>query len=85
MRFIRPFFFAIATLATLVFSAPVACAQVYKTFYSDTSDNSGSFAFGKLVQGSDGNFYGTTAFGRLKNIGTVFKMTPDGNVVTLLF
>lgn len=35
-----------------------------------------------LVQGSDGNFYGTTSGGNV-NLGTVFKMTPSGTLTTL--
>ena len=39
---------------------------------------------GALVQGSDGNFYGTTfRGGSSSNGGTVFKMTPTGTVTTL--
>jgi uncharacterized repeat protein (TIGR03803 family) len=37
-----------------------------------------------LTQGSDGNFYGTTALGGASNEGTVFKITPAG-VETLLY
>jgi uncharacterized repeat protein (TIGR03803 family) len=37
-----------------------------------------------LTQGSDGNFYGTTALGGTSNEGTVFKITPAG-VETLLY
>ncbi len=33
-----------------------------------------------LVQGADGNFYGTTEKGGADNYGVVFKMTPDGTV-----
>jgi uncharacterized repeat protein (TIGR03803 family) len=36
-----------------------------------------------LVQGSDGNFYGTTVGGGAMNLGTVFEMTPSGAVTTL--
>lgn len=36
-----------------------------------------------LVQGSDGNFYGTTAFGGTANRGVVFKITPAGTETVL--
>ena len=36
-----------------------------------------------LVQGSDGNFYGTTTKGGPADLGTVFKMTPDGTTTLL--
>jgi uncharacterized repeat protein (TIGR03803 family) len=38
---------------------------------------------GGLIQGADGNFYGTTAFGSLKNDGTIFKITPSGRITSL--
>ncbi|MCM3876005.1 MAG: IPT/TIG domain-containing protein, partial [Thermoanaerobaculia bacterium] len=38
-----------------------------------------------LVQGTDGNFYGTTRGGGPRNFGTVFKMTPAGELTTLHF
>jgi len=37
-----------------------------------------------LLQGSDGNFYGTTAGGGAGGGGTVFKMTPAGALTTLV-
>jgi uncharacterized protein (TIGR03437 family) len=47
----------------------------------------GSDGFGPmnapLVQGSDGNFYGTTDAGGIDNNGTVFKLTPAGTLTTL--
>jgi uncharacterized repeat protein (TIGR03803 family) len=38
-----------------------------------------------LVQGSDGNFYGTTSSGGVDGYGTVFKVTPAGTLTTLHF
>ncbi len=44
----------------------------------------GSFPVAPLVQGSDGNFYGTTLQGGVNpGAGTVFKMTPAGVVAVL--
>src|SRR5262249_42951520 len=37
-----------------------------------------------LVQGPDGNFYGTTAQGGPKGSGTVFRVTPAGELTTLV-
>jgi uncharacterized repeat protein (TIGR03803 family) len=49
----------------------------------DGTDGEKSFA--ALVQGTDGNFYGTTSFGGANaNFGgTVFKITPSGTLTTL--
>ncbi len=43
----------------------------------------GSNSQAVLVQGSDGNFYGTTLLGGANRYGTVFKITPSGTVSTL--
>jgi uncharacterized repeat protein (TIGR03803 family) len=43
----------------------------------------GSTTSAGLVQGNDGDFYGTTWFGGLKNYGTLFKITPEGTLTTL--
>jgi uncharacterized repeat protein (TIGR03803 family) len=43
-------------------------------------------AAGSLVQGSDGNFYGTTAYDGAPGVstyGTIFKVTPSGTLTTL--
>ena len=36
-----------------------------------------------IIQGTDGNFYGTTFIGGAVGPGTVFKMTPSGTLTTL--
>jgi uncharacterized repeat protein (TIGR03803 family) len=44
----------------------------------------GSTVVGGVIQGSDGNFYGTTYVGGANSLGTVFKVTPAG-VETVLW
>src|SRR5579871_1652313 len=51
-----------------------------------TFDNThGAFPIGGVIQGRDGNFYGTTSGGGsgLGTAGTVFKITPAGTLTTL--
>jgi uncharacterized repeat protein (TIGR03803 family) len=38
---------------------------------------------GTIIQGSDGNFYGTTAAGGLNGFGSIYKMTPAGALTIL--
>ena len=53
------------------------------SFCAQTGCPDGSIPAAGLVQASDGNFYGTTAFGGAGNNGTVFKITPAGALTTL--
>ncbi len=46
-------------------------------------DDTGEFPKAGLVQGRDGNFYGTSSQGGGLQYGTVFKITPDGVLTTL--
>jgi len=57
-------------------------AQVFTTLANFGGSN-GSNPFAGLVQGFDGNFYGTTYYGGANNSGTVFKITPAGKLTTL--
>jgi uncharacterized repeat protein (TIGR03803 family) len=43
----------------------------------------GATPWGPLVQGTDGNFYGTTAAGGTGSGGVVFKITPAGKLTVL--
>ena len=43
----------------------------------------GALPVAGLVQGTDGNFYGTTGSGGTDNDGTVYKITPNGILTTL--
>jgi uncharacterized repeat protein (TIGR03803 family) len=74
-----------------VFCAAAVVASPGQTFTSLVSFNGtdGAYPIGSLVQGLDGNFYGTTTFGGAndcdggKGCGTVFKIAPGGTLTTL--
>ena len=48
-----------------------------------TQGNDGSYP-GPLILASNGNFYGTTAAGGTSGYGTIFEMTPQGKLHTVL-
>jgi uncharacterized repeat protein (TIGR03803 family) len=48
------------------------------TLYSFGSGTDGNDPFGGLVEGTDGNLYGTTAWGGANGWGTVYRATLDG-------
>jgi uncharacterized repeat protein (TIGR03803 family) len=53
-------------------------AGVLTVLHSFTPASDGGEPNGGLVQGTDGNFYGTTILGGTKNHGTIFRITPAG-------
>jgi uncharacterized repeat protein (TIGR03803 family) len=53
---------------------------VLESLYSFTGGSDGGRPEAALVQGSDGNFYGTTAWGGAKNLGSVFKISSNGGI-----
>lgn len=63
--------------------------QTIYTFCVQSGCPDGGVPFASLTLGLDGNFYGTTTFGgtscrQLQDFcGTVFKITPDGQLTTL--
>jgi uncharacterized repeat protein (TIGR03803 family) len=61
---------------------------VFNSLYSFTGTNDGANPVGGLVQGNDGNLYGTTEFGGTNGIGygsygTVYKISTNGVLTSL--
>lgn len=52
--------------------------------FNDKKLKGGRMPTGSLVEGSDGNLYGTTREGGNYGYGTIFKITPNGNLTTLV-
>src|SRR5439155_18996860 len=73
--------FMLATAGMLV-SADVARAQALFVLHSFPPSNPVN-PKAPLILAIDGNYYGTTESGGAFNIGTVFKMAPDGTVTLL--
>ena len=61
---------------------PAGTLTTLYNFCSQSGCTDGIFPYGGLVQGTDGNFYGTASNGG-DGWGTVFKITPDGTLTTL--
>ncbi len=62
---------------------PAGAVTILHSFGDGTVANDGAYPYSSLVQGSDGNFYGTTSAGGSADQGAVFRMTPAG-VMTIL-
>jgi uncharacterized repeat protein (TIGR03803 family) len=60
---------------------PSGSETVLHIFPKTGSD--GEIPYAGLIQGSDGNFYGTTYNGGANGLGTVFKVTPSGTETVL--
>jgi uncharacterized repeat protein (TIGR03803 family) len=76
------------------FPCPTGCGTIFKMtpsgmlttlyrFCLDQSCPSGDTPFGGLIQGSDGDFYGTAAFAGANGSGTIYKITSNG-ILTVL-
>lgn len=72
------------TLLLLFVTAAIALpAQTFTSLVSFNGDNGAYPASMSLVQGTNGDLYGTAAYGGAHSGGTVFKMTPSGTLITL--
>src|SRR6267378_7942504 len=81
------FRFAVLTSISLLamLATPLSvCCQTFQELYAFTGRADGGSPHGPLIQARDGNFYGTTFNGGSQGYGTVFKMTPDGNLTTIV-
>jgi uncharacterized repeat protein (TIGR03803 family) len=85
MKFIRTF---IASMILVVVASSSARAQTLTTLYSFCSVSNGFICTdgtqpSHLIHGTDGNFYGATSSGGSNDLGTIFKLTPQGTLTTL--
>jgi uncharacterized repeat protein (TIGR03803 family) len=66
-------------------STPSGSLTTLYSFCSQSGcpDGEGEHPEAELVQATNGDFYGTTAFGGAHRRGTVFKITPSGTLTTL--
>ena len=89
----KPIYVGLATGKTIRFAVPGillilagwtsnATAQTVTNLHS-FSGSDGSSPEDQLVQGTDGNLYGTTSQGGAHNYGTIFRISPSGSFTNL--
>ena len=73
---------------------PEGCGTIFKidtsgstftTLHSFDYHTDGAYPYGGLMQGSDGNLYGTTFYGAGDDIGTIFKIDTEGTTFETLY
>jgi uncharacterized repeat protein (TIGR03803 family) len=64
-------------------TASTSDAQVFNTIVNFDGGNGAAPLHVSLAQGTDGNLYGTTTAGGSSNLGTIFRMTPEGVVAVI--
>jgi len=71
-------------LGTVFQMTPAGTLTTLYSFCMSSGCPDGSGPHASLVEGTDGNFYGTTVFGgSTLNTGVAFKITPTGTMTTL--
>ena len=61
----------------------ITSAGTLTTLHGFTGGADGGYPLGGVIQGIDGNFYGTTSQGGANRTGTVFQITTAGTFTTL--
>jgi len=76
---------ALLLIALLVFAGRPerATAATLTTLYSFLGGSDGGEPLAAVVQGTNGNFYGTTFSGGVHSTGTIFTITRQGTITTL--
>ncbi|MDB6173169.1 MAG: 3-carboxymuconate cyclase [Chthoniobacteraceae bacterium] len=69
---------------TIFSMTPEGLLTTQVEFADDPAGVRGAFPEAALVEGSDGNYYGTTATGGATGYGTLFRITPIGGFSTLV-
>jgi uncharacterized repeat protein (TIGR03803 family) len=61
----------------------MSSAGVLKVLYDFSGGNDGKCPLAPPVQGTDGNYYGTTSGGGPDTAGTIYKVTSNGSLTTI--
>src|ERR1700722_18377573 len=73
----------VAVVLMMLAAAIAAPAQTFTSLVSFNGTAAANPEYTPLVQGTDGNLYGTTLFGGANDRGTVFEVTPSGALTTV--
>lgn len=68
---------------TIFKMTPSGQFTILYNFCAQSNCSDGGQASGGLIQGTDGNFYGTTQVGGANGNGTIFQITPEGQYTVL--
>jgi uncharacterized repeat protein (TIGR03803 family) len=84
-------FYGTTYVGGLSTNCPNGCGTVYRmtpggnltNLWSFTGRTDGANPYAGVVEGVDGNFYGTTTGGGTHGTGTVYRVSPNGGATTL--
>jgi uncharacterized repeat protein (TIGR03803 family) len=75
--------FDLSLLVALILSFNLAVSAQTVTFVAGFTHTNGDGPAGSVIQGTDGNFYGTTSVGGVYGHGNVFRVTPSGTITSI--